>query len=273
MIVTTGNPAVWPAGIRTPTGTDPRNATTEAAICRDVADAVAWLRARTVDRLHVNLSALQAVTDATPGTPHYVAGYGWYWYTALSLGVQPQYVLTATGMGVGRWVSDAYYALFDLVADGSVRLKKALQQHYTFAAGTCSLGSELYVGPLIAGSSELNTSHVISVSGCVVGDIVSGVFGPFLVVTPSTTNPGDRGCIKVELVSDFTNVNSSEVIRTIRVGASGGYNHVHEISFRGVVTQAGTALVRLRFTAPDDVTLYVQCRDATIFGQYRVERP
>jgi hypothetical protein len=273
MITVTGDHDIWPAGIRCPEGTDPRNATTEAAIVTDTANAVAWLRARTVDRLHLTLSALQAVTDATPGTPHYVAGYGWYEFTTSSLGAQPQYVLAAYGMGYGRWVSDAYYELLELAADGSARVRKAMQQHYTFAAGTCSLGSELYVGPLAAGTSELNTSHVIAVSDCVAGDIVSGVLGPFLVVTPSTTNPGDRGCIKIELVSDFTNLNSSEVIRTIRVGASGGYNHVHEISFRGVVTNAGTALVRIRFTAPDDVSLYVQCRDAATFGQYRVERP
>jgi hypothetical protein len=274
MITTVGDPNVWPAGIRTPTGTDPRNATTEAAICRDTADAVAWLRAHSVDRMHATMGDLQAVTNATPGEAHHVSGYGWYWYTASALALQTPYVMTASGMGGGRWVSDALYALLETATDGTLRLKRALQQHYTWHSGTCFAGTMLDTGTIAAGGSYLDTTHYVEIPNCVEGDILSGVFGPLLVVTPGTTNPGSRGRIDVELVSGYgAGTGSTAVIRNVAAGTLGGYMHVHEISWRGDVTIPGTALVRMRFTAPDDVTLVAQCRDSYFFGQYRAERP
>lgn len=275
MIITAGDPAVWPAGIRTPTGTDPRNATTEAAICTDTANAVAWLRARSVDRMHLTLSDMQAITNATPNDAHHVAGFGWYWYTVASLPLQADnMVITAPGMGGGRWVSDLCTSLTETATDGTARLKRHLQQHYTFASGTAFAGTMLDTGTISAGASLLNTTHYVEVPSCAIGDIVSGVFGPLLVTTPATTNPGGRGRIDVELVSGYApGTGNTSVIRSVMVGALGGYTHVHEISWWGEVTVAGTARVRMRFTAPDDVTFVAQCRDSYFFGQYRAERP
>jgi hypothetical protein len=274
MITTVGNPSIWPTGIRTPTGTDPRNATTEAALATDAANGLAWLRAHTVDRMHNTIADLQAATGVSLNEPHYVLGYGWYWYTPTMLALQGDYmVITATGMGSGRWVSDVYSGLTEVVWDGTARLKRHLQQNYIIDSGTCFSETPLATGTIAAGASLLDTVHIVQVDNTITGDIIDGVFGPLLLSTPSTTNPGFRGRVDVECVSGYTTGGGlAEVCRSVTVGILGGYIQTHEISWRGVVTTPGTTLIRMRFTAPDDVTFAATCMDRYWYGKYEARR-
>jgi hypothetical protein len=182
---TPGNPNNYPANVRTIEDGDKRNATNLAAQTEDLADRTAYIHKKALEHVYYSLAALAAVTDAELIDRAYVLSRGWYHYDTVTSTPDGEFIVAATGMGSGSWISE-YVLSFLVGGDGDpFKVQDALlPYHETIYIGGASGATLAASVHSTSWGNIAGISHRVGVAVKAL-DRIDALVGPFEVFCAS----------------------------------------------------------------------------------------
>jgi hypothetical protein len=249
-----GNPANYPASVRAATGSDPRNATTEAATATDLADRTAYLHRTGPASFLASLSALEAETDASP---KFVDQFGWYSHIASTLTPSFGVVVAATGIGTGCWVRSDRWGLFAGSGDGTTTPPKIAPQ---FLMPQYQWTLPLTMAAKLGGSTASPalgtvTGSIISIGDTLEGDILTGIIGPIFLYNTDNGTSGNSAQFVVSVQDNAGGVSppasvAEAVLYVPSTSATGGVPFgVTTVPFQHTVAVEGIVRISIKIAA------------------------
>lgn len=247
-----GNPDNYPTSVRAAAGSDPRNATTNAATASDLADRTEWLKKRTIDRFVTLVSNMTGLTDVNNGDFVLVKNLGWFYYSSITRTPVDGFVYAATGKGTGSWIRNDLSPIFgnsDKDQGIAPKIKPALLPPQLQLAGLLTMSNRITSAVTSTTLVTLQES-MTSLSGMVAGDQIVGSIGPILLYNDASS--GDAQVLVSAQDDANGSVPAAVALASITVPAA---NNLHgnlgpmTIPFTHTVAASGVTRIYLRARA------------------------
>jgi hypothetical protein len=282
-----GSAASFPANVRAATGSDPRNATTEAAGVSDLADRTAYLLAWGAQAGSV--TDMVNLADVITGTP-FTTPQGTYICLSGTLTRNAPWAYTSVGTSGKYWLHQLEPLLHSEAAEGIARLGPLTGIDTITPVGKVpsrNISNAIRnMGPItgatyLAVNQAENTSaavvsHVVEITDAAVGDKVYGSFGP-LQVQNLSTSVTSSAFVRIECVNDSGGANEEAfTVNEFRIDQN-RLTYSMTLPFYHVVAVAGVLIVQLRLVGPESGNggMNVSGTDHTDFniGNFMLVRP
>lgn len=184
-----GNPDNYPEFIRAAAGSDPRNATTNAATASDLADRTEWLKKRTIDRFVTIVANMTDLVDVRNGDFVLVKNYGWFYYSSVERTPVDGFVYAATGKGSGSWIRNDLSPIFgnsDKDQGIAPKIKPSLLPPQLQLTGLLTMANRI-TSMVVSSSLVTLQESMTSLSGLVAGDQIVGSIGPILLFNDASS--------------------------------------------------------------------------------------